>query len=145
MNWIRRQKERNVTVLNRRQFICAAATAAIATRTADLLAQTVRYDLILKGGRVIDPSLRLDATRDVAIAGGRIAAVEANIAGSAAETLDVAGKIVAPGLLDIHTHAARVKDGPELCLADGVTGFVDAGSQGADKIAAIIARAKAST
>jgi dihydroorotase len=136
------QKERNVTVLNRRQFIHAAATAAIATRTADLLAQTVRYDLILKGGRVIDPSLRLDATRDVAIAGGRIAAVEANIAGGAAETLDVAGKIVAPGLLDIHTHAARVKDGPELCLADGVTGFVDAGSQGADKIAEIIAVAK---
>ena len=136
------QKERNVTVLNRRQFIHAAATAAIATRTADLLAQTVRYNLILKGGRVIDPSLRLDATRDVAIAGGRIAAVEANIAGGAAETLDVAGKIVAPGLLDIHTHAARVKDGPELCLADGVTGFVDAGSQGADKIAEIIAVAK---
>jgi dihydroorotase len=136
------QKERNVTVLNRRQFIGAAATAAIATRTADLLAQTVRYDLILKGGRVIDPSLRLDATRDVAIAGGRIAAVEANIAGGAAETLDAAGKIVAPGLLDIHTHAARVKDGPELCLADGVTGFVDAGSQGADKIAEIIAVAK---
>ncbi len=135
-------KERNVTVLNRRQFISAAATAAIATRTADLLAQTVRYDLILKGGRVIDPSLRLDATRDVAIASGRIAAVEANIAGGAAETLDVAGKIVAPGLLDIHTHAARVKDGPELCLADGVTGFVDAGSQGADKIAEIIAVAK---
>ena len=80
------QKERNVTVLNRRQFIHAAATAAIATRTADLLAQTVRYDLILKGGRVIDPSLRLDAIRDVAIAGGRIAAVEASIAGDAAET-----------------------------------------------------------
>jgi dihydroorotase len=131
-----------VTVLDRRQFIRAAATAAIATRTADMLAQTVRYDLILKGGRVIDPSLRLDATRDVAIAGGRIAAVEANIAAGAAETLDVTGKIVAPGLLDIHTHAARVKDGPELCLADGVTGFVDAGSQGADKIAEIIAVAK---
>jgi dihydroorotase len=78
----------------------------------------------------------------VAIAGARIAAVEANIAAGAAETLDVAGKIVAPGLLDIHTHAARVKDGPELCLADGVTGFVDAGSQGADKIAEIIAVAK---
>jgi dihydroorotase len=139
--WDPTQKERTLTVLNRRQFICAA-TAAIATRTADTFGQTVRYDLILKGGRVIDPSLRLDATRDVAIAGGRIAAVEANISAGAAETLDVTGKIVAPGLLDIHTHAARVKDGPELCLADGVTGFVDAGSQGADKIAEIIAVAK---
>src|SRR4029077_12721186 len=62
--------------------------------------------------------------------------------GDAAETLDARGKIVVPGLLDIHTHAARVKDGPSLCLADGVTGFVDAGSQGADRISETIAVAK---
>src|SRR4029077_7638677 len=62
--------------------------------------------------------------------------------GDAAETLDARGKIVVPGLLDIHTHAARVKDGPSLCLADGVTGFVDAGSQGADRINETIAVAK---
>ncbi len=123
-------------MLNRRQFVSAAAAAGAAAfaRVTDVLAAPARYDLIIKGGRVIDPSLRVDAIRDVAIEGGRIAAVEANLAADAAETLDARGKIVVPGLLDIHTHAARTKDGPALCLADGVTGFVDAGSQGADRI-----------
>jgi len=130
-------------MLNRRQFVCAATAGAAAfARVTDVLAAPATYDLIIKGGRVIDPSLRLDAIRDVAIAGSRIAAVGANIAGDATETLDARGKIVVPGLLDIHTHAARVKEGPALCLADGVTGFVDAGSQGADRINETIAIAK---
>jgi dihydroorotase len=130
-------------MLNRREFVCAAATgAAMFARVTDVFAAAARYDLLIKGGRVIDPSLRVDAIRDVAIDNGRIAAVEANIAADAAETLDARGKIVVPGLLDIHTHAARTKDGPALCLADGVTGFVDAGSQGADRISEIIAVAK---
>ena len=53
----------------------------------------------------------------MAIAGGRIAAVEANIAADAAETIDARGKIVVPGLIDIHTHAARVKDGRTRCAS----------------------------
>src|SRR5207247_2371863 len=97
---------------------------------------------IVKNGRVIDPSLKLDAIRDVAIAGGRIAAIETNIAGDASEVIDARAELVVPGLVDIHTHAARVKDGPALCLADGVTGFIDAGSQGADHIADTVAVAK---
>jgi dihydroorotase len=101
-----------------------------------------KYDLIIKGGRVIDPSRKLDAIRDVAIANGRIAAVAANIRGDAADTIDATGKLVVPGLIDIHTHATRTKDGPGLCLADGVTGLIDAGSQGADHIADAIAVAK---
>jgi dihydroorotase len=123
-------------MLNRRQFVSAAAAAGAAAfaRVTDVLAAPARYGLIIKGGRVIDPSLRVDAIHDVAIDGDRIAAVEANLAADAGETLDARGKIVVPGLLDIHTHAARTKDGPALCLADGVTGFVDAGSQGADRI-----------
>lgn len=130
-------------MLSRRQFVCAAAAGAAAfVRVGDVLAAPARYDLIIKGGRVIDPSLRVDAIRVVAIADGRIAAVEANVAGDAAETLDARGRIVVPGLLDIHTHAARVKEGPSLCLADGVTGFVDAGSYGADRINDSIAVAK---
>src|SRR5262245_55016355 len=132
-----------MTMLNRRQFVCAAAASAAAfVRGADVFSAPARYDLIVKGGRVIDPSLRIDAVRDVAIVDGRIAAVEANITGDAAEIIDARGKIVTPGLLDIHTHAARVKDGPALCLADGVTGFIDAGSQGADHINEPIAIAK---
>ncbi|MBV8842808.1 MAG: amidohydrolase family protein, partial [Bryobacterales bacterium] len=129
--------------MNRRQFVHAAAGAVAFARIPKLTAATAkRFDLIVKGGRVIDPSRKFDAIADVAIAQGRIAAVEANIAGDAAETIDAKGKLVVPGLIDIHTHAARVKDGPAMCLADGVTGLIDAGSQGADHISDTIAIAK---
>ena len=128
-------------MMNRRQFVyAAAASAAMFARAANVLAAT--YDLIVKGGRVIDPSLRINAVRDVAIAGGRIAAVEANIAADAADVIDARGRLVVPGLLDIHTHYARDDDGPTVCLADGVTGWVDAGSQGADQIADPVAVAQ---
>src|SRR5215510_11947447 len=128
-------------MLNRRHFICAAAAgAAMLTRIPTALAQS--YDLIIKGGRVIDPSLALDATRDVAIAGGKIAAVAANITAEAKETIDARGKLVVPGLVDIHVHAARTKEGPALALQDGVTAWVDGGSAGADNIDAAVAVAK---
>ena len=130
-------------MMNRRQFAWAAAAGpAVFARVLDVLAAPARYDLIVKGGRVLDPSLRLDAIRDVAIADGRIATVGADIAEDASETIDARGKVVVPGLIDVHCHAARVKDGPTLCLADGVTGFVDAGSQGADRIHETIAVAR---
>jgi len=120
-------------MITRRRFVCAAAaSAAMFAPISNVLAAT--YDLVVKGGRVIDPSLGIDAVRDVAVAGGRIAAVEDNITADAAETIDARGKIVVPGLVDIHSHAARTKEGPPLCLLDGVTGFVDAGSFGADGI-----------
>src|SRR6202166_4844152 len=128
--------------MNRRHFISTAAGAAAFVRIPDLLSAAAKYDLIIKGGRIIDPSRKLDAIRDVAIADGRIAAIAANISAGAAETIDASGKLVVPGLIDIHTHAARVKDGPALCLADGVTGWIDAGSLGADRIGETIAVAK---
>ena len=129
-------------MLTRRHFIGAAAAGAVLLGSASrLLAAT--YDLILKGGRVIDPSLKLDAMRDVAIVGGRIAAVEPQIVADATQTVDVRGKLVVPGLIDIHSHAGRDKEGPALSLADGVTCFVDAGSQGAEHIGDIIANVKA--
>jgi dihydroorotase len=128
-------------MMNRRQFVRAgAAGAALFARVPKVRAAT--YDLIIKGGRMIDPSLGFDAVRDVAIAGGRIAAVGADIAGDAGEIIDAGGKIVAPGLIDIHTHAGRSKDGPPMCLQDGVTGWVDAGSGGADNIDQIAAIAR---
>jgi len=126
-----------MAMLNRRQFFFTAAGAAFA-----LPAPATKYDLIVKGGRVIDPSQKLNAIRDIAIAGGRIAAVKASIDGDAAQTIDARGKLVVPGLIDIHTHAARVNDGPTLCLRDGVTGFIDAGSQGADRISETVSVAK---
>src|SRR5438874_6883209 len=115
---------RRVTMMNRRQFCStAAASAALFARVPQVFAAP--YDIIIKGGRVIDPSLGLDATRDVAIAGGRIAAVEANITADATETVDARGKLVVPGLVDIHVHAARSKEGPALALTEGVTAWVD--------------------
>jgi dihydroorotase len=129
--------------MTRRQFVSTAAGAAALTRIPSALAAPATYDLIVKGGRVIDPSRKLDAVRDVAIAGGRIVAVAANLQADSADTLDARGKLVVPGLIDIHTHATRTKDGAALCLADGVTGLIDAGSQGADHIDDAVAVAKA--
>src|SRR5947208_1553483 len=92
-------------MMNRRQFAWAAAAGpAVFARVLDVLAAPARYDLIVKGGRVLDPSLRLDAIRDVAIADGRIAAVGADIAEDAAETIDARGKVVVPGLIDVHEN-----------------------------------------
>ncbi len=127
--------------MNRRQFLCASAAAATFAGIRDLSAAT--YDLVVKGGRVIDPSVGLDAIRDVAIVAGKIAAVDVDIRGNATDTIDARGKIVAPGLIDIHTHAARVPEGARICLQDGVTGWVDCGSAGADNIDQIAATARA--
>jgi dihydroorotase len=127
-------------MMDRRQFVSSTAAAAILAGTSKALAAT--YDLVVKGGRVIDPSMGLDATRDVAISGGRIAAIEASIAADATETIDARGKLVTAGLIDIHTHAGRSKEGPPMCLQDGVTGWVDAGTGGADNIDAVAAIAR---
>jgi dihydroorotase len=128
-------------MMNRRQFVTAAAAgAAMLSRIPHAFAQT--YELIIKGGRVIDPSVNLDAIRDIAIANGHIVAVEPNIAANAPDTIDARGKIVAPGLIDIHTHAGRSKEGPPLALQDCVTGWVDAGTGGADNMDQVAAVAR---
>jgi len=118
--------------MKRRELFQAAAGVAFLATFRNALAAT--YDLVIKGGRVVDPSAGLDGTRDIAIAAGRIAAIETEIPAGGAQTIDARGMVVAPGLIDIHTHAARDSDGPALALKDGVTGFVDAGSAGADNI-----------
>ena len=120
--------------MNRRQLVCAAGAALLAPMPK---ASAASYDLVIRGARVIDPSTGLDAVRDVAISGARIAAVQASVAGEVAETIDARGTIVTAGLIDIHTHAGCSKDGPPLCLQDGVTGWVDAGTGGADNMDAV--------
>jgi dihydroorotase len=66
---------------------------------------TAKYDLLLKGGHVIDARNGVDAVRDVAIAGGKVALIAASIpAAEAGKTIDVAGFYVTPGLIDIHGH-----------------------------------------
>src|SRR5258705_6700809 len=84
------------TMMNRREFMgtAAAGAAMLSGATKAFGAAAARYDLIIKGGRVIDTSLRLNGVRDVAISQGKIVAVEANIAGDAADMLDARGKLV---------------------------------------------------
>ena len=101
-----------------------------------------RYDLLLKGGHVIDPKNQISAIRDVAIARGKIAAVADNIpASEARRTVDVSALYVVPGLVDIHEHVFsgsmnREYLGEDCVRADsfsfrsGVTTVVDAGCTG---------------
>src|SRR5438477_10848810 len=111
-------------------FLCSLA--AVPSK-----AQTFRYDLVIKGGRVIDASQSLSAPRDVAISGEKVARVAADVPTSEARiVIDARGKIVTPGLVDIHVH---VYDGvaplgipaDPNCIAKGATTVVDAGSAGA--------------
>jgi dihydroorotase len=101
------------------------------------------YDLVIKGGTVIDPGRKLHALLDVAIAKGKIAAVHADIAPGGAQVVNAAGQLVIPGMIDIHTHGTMEPTAPGLMLADGVTGWIDAGSQGAKGIEQAVAAAKA--
>jgi dihydroorotase len=109
---------------------------------ASLLAQA-QYDLLLKGGHVIDPKNNLSARRDVAIKDGRIAAIAASIpTSSAGKTVDVTGLYVTPGLIDIHVHvfaggmgesyaSGRLSVFPDgHTFRSGVTTVVDAGTSG---------------
>ena len=81
------------------------------------------FDLVIRGGRVIDPETNLDAVRDVGITAGRIAAVSAAPL-SGRETLEAGGLVVSPGFIDVHTH---VNDAATYRLAaqDGVTTALD--------------------
>jgi dihydroorotase len=90
-------------------------------------------DLVLKGGRVIDPAQAIDRVTDIAFAGGKVAAIGDGLSGK--DTRDVRGKIVSPGLIDLHTHVywGGTSLGVEAELvarSGGVTTFIDAGSAG---------------
>jgi dihydroorotase len=91
------------------------------------------HDLVLKNGRIVDPSQGIDKVADIAFAGGKVAAIGDNLSGS--DTRDVAGKVVSPGLIDLHTHVywGGTSLGVEaelLARSGGVTTFIDAGSAG---------------
>jgi len=80
------------------------AIAVLALACTSMHAQK-SYDLLLTGGRVVDPANHIDAVMDVAVANHRIAAVAAHIDPSlATKTVDVSGLYVTPGLVDIHVH-----------------------------------------
>src|SRR5689334_14630640 len=113
--------------------------------------QPARYDLVLKGGHVIDPANRIDGVMDVAVSKSRIAAVQKDIPPTDADkVVDVSGLYVTPGLIDIHFHIghggaplnwfapdARAHEAllgipADIALQSGVTTIVDAGTAGAE-------------
>jgi len=92
------------------------------------------HDLILNGGRVIDPAQNIDGIRDIAFRDGLVAAVGEKL-GAAKETRNVAGKIVAPGLIDLHTHVywggtSIGVDPDAYAKRAGCTTLIDAGTAG---------------
>jgi len=96
--------------------------------------QLRKYDLLLKGGRLIDPASDRDGQFDVATSGGHIALVDKDISPNLARTVaDVSGLVVTPGLVDLHAHfygysASILPDAH--CLPEGTTTAVDAGGSG---------------
>src|SRR5688572_2966924 len=103
----------------------------------------MKYDLLITGGEVIDPSAGLRGHMDVAIAGGKIAAVLPSIAsGEARKTVSAKGCLVLPGLVDLHAHV--LVNGHDMgihtdgcCSASGVTTLCDAGSAGSSNFPAL--------
>ena len=92
-------------------------------------------NLVLRGGRVIDPARGCDETADVAFADGKVTAVGPDLPGSGAEIVDVRGLLVVPGLIDLRTHVywggtSLGVDAAEVARRSGTTTFVDAGSAG---------------
>src|SRR3979411_1661897 len=101
------------------------------------------YDLLLTGGEVIDPSAGLRGVMYVGIAGGKIVVVAPSLAANEArQTISAKGRLVTPGLVDIHAHVfvnAHDMGGctDQLCRASGVTTLCDAGSAGSSNFAGL--------
>ena len=103
----------------------------------------MKYDLLLTGGEVIDPSAGLRGVMDIGIAGGKIAAIAPSLpATDARRTISVKGRLVTPGLVDIHAHV--FVNGHDMgihtdqcCRASGVTTLCDAGSTGSSNFAGL--------
>ena len=102
------------------------------------------YDLLLKGGRVVDPAQGLDGNRDIAFSAGKVARFADPIPVSEARDVrDATGHLVLPGLIDYHTHVywggtSLGVDAEEMAIRSGTTTFVDAGSAGAGNMAGFV-------
>ena len=131
-------------MLDRRRFgrrVIGAAAAFPALIGARGTLAAAGYDVVIRGGRVIDPAQNIDRPMDVAIRGGRIAAFGEKL--TAQETIDAGGRLVVPGLIDVHLHARDAELPPSEILRLGVTSMVDAGSRGADNVDQLIDIARA--
>ena len=121
---------------------CALALAAQGGRALAALGPNDKFDLVIKGGDVLDPSQGLRGRRDIGIRYGVIEAVEADIpAARALQVLDAGGKLVTPGLVDLHCHvypygSAIGIPADELTPFECTTTCVSAGDAGANNFAA---------
>src|SRR6266542_6385796 len=134
-----------MTGLSRRAFLSLTGTAAVAAmsgRANAAMGPNDKFDLVIKGGDVFDPSQSLRGKRDVGIRWGMIEAIEAEIpAARASKTIDASGKLVTPGLIDLHSHvypygSAIGIPADELVAHQCTTTCVSAGDAGANNFAA---------
>jgi dihydroorotase len=120
-------------VMNRRKWMGALAAGVASAQS------TPKYDLLIAGGEVRDPSQRVQRRADVGIRGGAIGAIEERIAPEQAyRVIDASGSMVCPGLVDLHTHCYHSATGlgveaDPIAARSGVTTWVDAGSFGYDQ------------
>jgi len=136
--------------VSRRDFLAlggSAAAAALSVPMASPAAAAIgpadKFDLVIKGGDVLDPSQSLRGKRDIGIRWGLIEAVESEIAPERAlKSIDAAGKLVTPGLIDLHCHvypygSAIGIPADELVQFQGATTVVSAGDAGVNNLAAL--------
>jgi dihydroorotase len=131
---------------DRRRFVlagaAAAATATLPAAVRAAMGPNDKFDLVVKGGQVIDPSQKLKAVRDIGIRNGVVEAIEADIpAARAVKLVNAAGRIVTPGLIDLHGHtfpygSAIGIPADELVPFQGTTTAISAGDAGANNFAA---------
>ena len=133
-------------MLSRRHFLAltgSVAAAAMSKGARAAMGPTDKFDLVIKGGDVLDPSQSLKAKRDIGIRWGTIEAVEAEIpAERSLNTIDASGKLVLPGLVDLHCHvypygSAIGIPADELVQFQGTTTVVSAGDAGVNNLAAL--------
>jgi dihydroorotase len=133
-----------MAALSRRDWLkLTASAAALSIADRSLGASDDKFDLLIKGGEVIDPSQSLRGKRDIGIRWGRIEAVENDIpAAKALRVIDAPGRLVTPGLVDLHAHvypygSAIGLPADETAPLDCVTTAVSAGDAGANNFAAL--------
>jgi dihydroorotase len=138
-----------MSVLSRRNFLAltgSAAAASMGRLTTDARAAVGpadKFDLVIKGGEVLDPSQSLRGKRDIGIRWGAIEAIETEIpAARALRSIDASGKLVTPGLIDLHCHvypygSAIGIPADELVEHQCTTTVVSAGDAGVNNLAAL--------
>jgi dihydroorotase len=139
-----------MSALSRRHFLrfsgsaaAAAMSGRLATSAHAAMGPGDKFDLVIKGGDVLDPSQSLRGKRDIGIRWGLVEAIEAEIpAARASKTIDATGKLVTPGLIDLHCHvypygSAIGIPADELVQFQGTTTVVSAGDAGVNNLAAL--------